>query len=190
MTKTSKAGRKPKYDYEDQFFLLEVEGLARKGLSDAEIAKNIGLCESQFSRAKKRFSQLVLALKKGRRPLNVIVENALFKRATGFKAKTVVRRWQVVEGDEGNPINVEIVQETETDIPPDTGAAMAWLKNRDPEDWNKQPHKVAATDPTGENQAGLVFVSAESFTEEQIQQFINKNISDQEDNDSTAGGND
>lgn len=133
--------RKTKYDYTDAMFLLEVEGYARKGLSDAEIAKNISLSEGQFNRVKKQFPQLSQVLKKGRRPLNVIVENALFKRATGFKVKSVVRKWIVVDGEDGEPKNVELVSETETDVPPDTGAAMAWLKNRDPEQWNKQPEK-------------------------------------------------
>lgn len=133
-------GRKGKFDYTDPMFLLEIEGYARRGLSDLEISKNIGLGETHFSRVKSKYPQLSQAIKKGRQPLNVIVENALFKRATGMKSKSVTRRW-IVNPDGTNGL-VEIVQETETDLPPDTGAAMAWLKNRDPEQWNKQAEKI------------------------------------------------
>lgn len=180
-------GRKKAYDYEDPMFLLEMEGYARDGVDNKKIAEILGLSEAQFSRNVSKYPQLAQAIQKGRRPLHVIVENSWYKRIVGCKVTTETLQYKIKEDGSEELVGRTVVTQ---DLPPDAGAAKNWLMQKRPEIWNKQPHKVAATDPTGENQAGLVFVSAESFTEEQIQQFINKNISDQEDNDSTAGSND
>ncbi len=156
-------------------FLLQVEGWARDGYDDKQIAELLGLNETYFCTQKKNFPKLSEVLKKGRQPLSVLVENSLFKRATGMKVTTVIKKY--IELPDGTTSEQAIIQETITEIPPDTGAAMAWLKNKKPEQWNKQPTKVAATDPTGEKaQAPLLFLSAEAFTEEQIQGFIKQNI--------------
>ena len=142
-------GRKPKYDYADQEFLLEMEGLARDGWDDMQIAGKYLLEPTYFCRLKDKYPQLSQALKRGRKPLNMIVENSLYKRAIGLKVKTVVRRW-MPKPDGGNT-DIEIIQETETELPPDTGAAMAWLKQRKPEQWNKQPIKMEITGKDGKD---------------------------------------
>ena len=104
------------------------------------------------------FSQLSQALKKGRKPLEIIVENSLYRRATGMKVKTQTRRFIErpcdCDGDENCPYcngygkittNEETVQETVTELPPDTGAAAFWLKQKKPEIWNKQPDRTEIT---------------------------------------------
>lgn len=182
----AKGGRKPAYEYEDPMFLLEIEGYARNGWDDKQIAEKLGLNETYFCTQKKKFPKLSEALKRGRRPLITIVENALLKRAMGAKYKTTIRKWTTIEGVD---TPVEIVQETETEVPPDTGAAMAWLKHRDPKLWNAQPTKVAATDPSGQKAAPLLFLSADHLTEDQIQEYINKNIAGGDD-DTETGDND
>ncbi len=130
------AGAKPKHDYDDPMFILQVEGWARDGYDDKQIAEMLDLDPTYFCKLKIQYPQLPQALKKGRQPLEVLVENSLFKRATGMKVKTTVRKWDIYEDDEGKLRNVQIVQETETELPPDTGAAMAWLKHKKPEIWN------------------------------------------------------
>ncbi len=136
MSKGNKGGRKPKHEYDDPMFILQIEGWARDGYDDKQIAEMLDLDPTWFCKVKSQFPQLTQALKKGRQPLEVLVENALFKRATGLKVKTTVRKWDVYEDDKGEFHNVQIVQETETELPPDTGAAMAWLKHKKPEVWN------------------------------------------------------
>ncbi len=130
------AGRKPKHDYADPMFLLQIEGWARDGYDDCQIAEMLDLNPTYFCTKKLEFPELPKALKKGRQPLEVLVENSLFKRATGLKVKTTVRKWVVMPNEDGEDQNVEVVQETETELPPDTGAAMAWLKHKKPEMWN------------------------------------------------------
>lgn len=140
-------GRRAKYDYTDNEFLLEIEGLARDGWDDKQIADKYHLEPTYFSRLKDQYPQLSQALKKGRKPLNIIVENSLYKRAIGLKVKTTVRKW--LQNPDGSTTDIEVIQETETELPPDTGAAMAWLKQRKPEQWNKQPIKIDHTSSDG-----------------------------------------
>lgn len=132
----NKSGAKPKHDYDDPMFYLQIEGWARDGYDDYQIADLLTLTATYFCDLKKKYPELSEALKKGRRPLEVLVENSLFRRATGLKVKTTVRKWEIWPNEDGEPQRVEVVQETETELPPDTGAAMAWLKHKKPEMWN------------------------------------------------------
>lgn len=130
---------KPKFDFTDKHNLLKIEGWARDGWEDKQIAEALRYNETYFSELKGLKSELSEALKRGRQPLDILVENSLYKRATGLKVKTVVKRWMVLP--DGTKTDTEILQETESEVPPDTGAAMCWLKNRKPEIW-KDKHEI------------------------------------------------
>ena len=153
---------KSKHDFEnDESVLLIVEGLARDGLDNKDIAKYFGYNEQYFSVLVNSRPKLSKALKKGRQPLEVMVENSLFRRAFGgIKVKTQVRRFLEKRCDcEGNDnkcqeckgtgkvliTDIELVQETITELPPDTGAAALWLKQKKSDVWNKQPIRVDTT---------------------------------------------
>ena len=136
-------GRNSKYNYTDHQFLLNIEGLARDGWDDKQICEKYHLNETYFCELKNKYPELNEALKRGRSPLDIHVENSLYKRAVGLKIITVVRKFIIDEN--GNETEKVIVQETETQLPPDTGACMAWLKQRKPEKWNKQPIKIEQT---------------------------------------------
>ena len=73
-----------KYEYwlsEDGLTLLE--GWARDGLTDDQIAHNLGVSRSTLAEWKKRFPDLSDALKKGKDVVDYEVENALLERAKG-----------------------------------------------------------------------------------------------------------
>ena len=61
--------------------LLKIEGWARDGLTDEQIAKNIGISRSTLNVWKDRYSDISDALKKGKDIIDRQVENALLKRA-------------------------------------------------------------------------------------------------------------
>lgn len=64
--------------------LIRIEGWARDGLTDKQIAKNMGVAYSTFRDWVKRFPALSAPLKKGKEVVDREVENALLKRAKGF----------------------------------------------------------------------------------------------------------
>lgn len=61
--------------------LLLLEGWARDGLTDEQIAKNIGITVSTFYEWKKKYSEISESLKKGKEVVDYEVENALLSSA-------------------------------------------------------------------------------------------------------------
>lgn len=74
-----------------------VEGWARDGLSDAQIAKNIGINVSTIYDWKRQHPEFLNAFKKGKQVVNVELENALFKKAVGAKTSTTTYRVSKVD---------------------------------------------------------------------------------------------
>lgn len=119
---------KGKFEYwltDDGLILLE--GWARDGLTDEQISHNIGINPVTLYDWKKRFPQISNALKKGKEVVDFEVENALLKRALGYK-----------ETEKKLDKNGELV-EVEKEIPPDVTAQIFWLKNRRPDKWRDKP---------------------------------------------------
>ncbi len=149
----------------------KIEGWARDGLIDEQIAKNMGISVSTLYEWKKKYPEISDALKKGKEVVDREVENALFKRAIGYK--TTDHQFKMVDVDsevlktsrrkKANEYKldhpeatqqeiddyavtkvptrerVEVTQ-NERDVPPDTTAAIFWLKNRKPVEWRDQQH--------------------------------------------------
>lgn len=61
--------------------LILVEGWARDGLTDEQIAKNLGISKVTFYKFQKEHSELFELLKKGKEVVDYEVENALLQNA-------------------------------------------------------------------------------------------------------------
>ena len=70
-----------KYDTHVKDKLILVEGWARDGLTEEQIARNLGISYSTFKDYKNKHSALLTALKKGKEVVDYEVENALYKAA-------------------------------------------------------------------------------------------------------------
>ncbi len=107
---------------------LQIEGfierLAQSGLTWEEMSSVLGYRNVRdmydWFRAN---PHLRAAAEKGRENPNRRVEASLFRRATGFQTREVVK-------SEGKPIRVTI-----KDLAPDPVSCIFWLKNRDPGRW-------------------------------------------------------
>ncbi len=107
--------------------LTLVEGWARDGLTDEQIAKNLGIGKTTFYRMCKEHSELLEHLKKGKEIVDYEVENALLKKALGY---TITLNKQKVTKD-GDVVDIK----EDMYIVPDTKAQIFWLKNRKPKQW-------------------------------------------------------
>lgn len=129
-------GRKGQYEEwltEDGLTMLY--GWAREGLTDEQIAHNIGVTGRTFSDWKARFPSISSTLKKGKAPVDIQVENALLKRAMGYTVTETVKE-VYREGDTKNgKVISSHIREITKEIPPDVGAIIFWLKNRRPGRW-------------------------------------------------------
>lgn len=135
--------------------LLRLEGWARDGLTDEQIAHNAGISPSTLYDWKGKFPELSEALKHGKDVVDRQVENALLKRALGYSYTEV----RVEESEKDG----QKVTRTKKFIPPDTTAQIFWLKNRKPKDWRDKPPE--APDPNAKSDNGLMAALEESAKE-------------------------
>lgn len=113
--------------------LLLIEGWARDGLTDEQIAHNMGIRRQTLYVWCEKYADISDTLKKGKDVADREVENALYKRAVGYRSKKQVRELRL--NRESGKQEMTVVKETEEEVAPDVTAAIFWLKNRKPEDW-------------------------------------------------------
>lgn len=131
---SKKRGRKGKYhEWLTEESLTKLEGWARDGLTDEQIAHNIGIATGTLYEWKNRFPEIDEALKKGKEVVDIQVENALLKRALGYSYEET----KVIVETDGRK-RVERVQKH---VLPDVTAQIFWLKNRRPSAW-RDKHEV------------------------------------------------
>jgi transcriptional regulator with XRE-family HTH domain len=104
-----------------------LEAWARNGLTDEQIAHNMGITTSTLYDWKNKYSEITESLKKGKEVVDILVENALLKRALGYKYKET----KTIESKKDG-MRTEV---TIKEVAPDTTAQIFWLKNRNPEAW-------------------------------------------------------
>lgn len=114
--------------------LILLEGWARDGLTDEQIAKKMGVNIATLYDWKKKYPEISESLKKGKEVIDAIVENALLKRALGYRYDEVT----IENGIETKRVTKE--------VQPDTTAQIFWLKNRRPDKWrDKQNVEVSGS---------------------------------------------
>lgn len=103
--------------------LLRIEGWARDGLSDEQIAKNIGISKQTFYDWKKKYSDFSDSLKKTKEIADREVENALFKSANGYDVTETVeeRRFNKKTGE----YEMVVIKKTVRHIPPSNTAQVS-----------------------------------------------------------------
>lgn len=119
------AGRPSKFKPE---FVAQAEKLAKLGATDIEIADFFQVEARTLYRWKTEREEFCQALKAGKEEADDRVERSLFARANGYEHDEVDIR---VVG--GNIVQTPIRKF----YPPDTTAAIFWLKNRKPAQWRE-----------------------------------------------------
>ena len=118
--------------------LLLIEGWARDGLTEDQIAHNMGIARSTLNEWKAKFPDISDALKKGKEVVDRAVENALLKRALGYD--------YTEERIENSQIyGIKTIRITKH-VPADTTAQIFWLKNRKPEQYRERRDAVPERD--------------------------------------------
>jgi len=153
-----------KSKYDKNTFPEKAEYLAKKGLSDEQIWKGLGISRQTYYDYQKKYPEFLEAIKRGKKPANIDVENALYKRAKGYEYEEKQTEIIISTNGEAKTSRIKIVKKH---IPPDVGAIAFWLKNRDPENWkeksaiehsgemktNHEPVKIVFADIESENLA-------------------------------------
>lgn len=103
------------------------------GATDKDMAEAFGVSEQTLNSWKQKHPRFLESIKRGKICADAEVAESLFHRAKGFSKKQVK-----IFQHEGESYE-HAYQEY---YPPDTGAAMAWLKNRRPKAWRDKPADV------------------------------------------------
>lgn len=104
-----------------------IAGWKRKGLTDAQVCKNLEINRSTLYRWCDDSEELCNTLKINKEISITLVENALFKKAVGFTKK--IKKDMV--GKDGEIVTYE----SELYFPPDITAIKFYLTNRDGSNW-------------------------------------------------------
>lgn len=113
--------------------LLQLEGWARDGITDKDIAeKHIGVNESTLCRWKNDHPPILKALKKGRAPVVEKIENSLYDMCQKQVYKDVVE--EITTDGNGNVISKHKKIVTK-EVPPNPTAIIFALKNLKADKW-------------------------------------------------------
>lgn len=121
----------------EQEGLLLIEGWARDGLTDEQIAGNMGVSRSTLNSWKDKYPDILDSLKKGKEIVDRQVENALLKRALGYEYEEIKEKYEFGELSERTITKKQVI--------PDTTAQIFWLKNRKLKDWRDKQERLDNT---------------------------------------------
>lgn len=110
-----------KPDYCDQGYKL-----CLLGATDKDMAEFFEVDESTINNWKLAHPEFLESIKKGKQLADATVADRLFKRATGYEHEEVDVKMYM-----GNIIKTDLTKH----YPPDTTAAIFWLKNRQKDKW-------------------------------------------------------
>ena len=97
------------------------------GATDAQLADFFEVAESTINNWKKEHPEFLESVRRGKTIADANVAEAFYKRATGFEKEDGEKVFQY----QGEIIRAQIKEY----FPPDSGAALNWLKNRQPDKW-------------------------------------------------------
>jgi len=128
MTKKNKGGRPTKFKPE---FIEQVIHLCKLGATNVEIAEALNVSLATIKNWMKSDDEFLAAVKEGKHLADQRVAKALFSRAVGCHVPDSDIR--VMDGE-------IVITPLKKHFPPDTTACMAWLHNRDRDNW--KPRKA------------------------------------------------
>lgn len=132
------AGRPSKFKPE---FIKLASQFSKLGATDLEIADALGVNVATFNRWKLEHADFCASIKDAKTKADQRVERSLFVRATGYEHDEVDIR----------VVNGKIVKTAIRKFyPPDTTAAIFWLKNRQPAGW-RETKAVELSGPGGKD---------------------------------------
>ena len=113
--------------------LILLQGWCRDGLTNEQIAHNMGINPCTLYDWQKKYSEIANILKRTKDVVDKEVENALYKSAMGYDYEEITeeRRFNKRTGQ----YEMVVTKRAKKHIPPNTASIIFWLKNRKPEIW-------------------------------------------------------
>jgi len=141
-------GRPTKYDRNQ---LILVQGWARDGLSNEQIAQNLSIAPATLYQWQRRYPEFAEALARGKDVVDTEVENALLKRALGYDYDDQVAT------PSGHVVTVQ------RHMPGDVRAQTLWLTSRRRDRWANRQEIEHSTPPGRPMEVSLSRLSDEEL---------------------------
>jgi transposase len=159
-------GRPDKYqqmNIEDR--LPEIEGWARDGYRNEDIAKALGISIATLHNWRVKYPEFDEAVKRGKEVIDYEVENELLNNAMGRVYWEETQELCEVIDEESGKRKKELIttKRVRKYVKPDTTAQIFWLKNRKPDIWRDKNH-IEHSGGVGVN--GLDYMSDEELQKE------------------------
>jgi len=140
-----------KTKYDENTFPLLAGGWAREGLTDEQIAHNLGISKDTYYRYIKKYPEFSDSIKRGKGPVDFEVENALLKRALGYSYEedhNEIKTESIKVGKQQNTAmkTFKTKRVVVKHVPPDVAACIFWLKNRRRKHWREKVEDFGSND--------------------------------------------
>ena len=147
--------------------LTRLEAYARDGLTDEQIAHNMGVSIATLYNYKRDHLAILDALKRGKEVVDIQVENKLFQRAMGYSYDEITKEKVYIKDENGKNCRseIQVTKIVTKEVAPDVTAQIFWLKNRKPRDWR---------DKTDIDYTGTLVTKVERMTEDELQDELKK----------------
>ena len=124
-------------------------------MTEAQIAKKLGIAMSTFSLYKLKHSEFSEALKNSKEELIENLEDSLFRRAMGYSYEET----KIEKESDGRAKITKITKE----LPPDVGALIFALKNLAPGKWKNDDRFIIQKNDAEEKQADMHQITLEAL---------------------------
>lgn len=131
--------------------IIKLEGMARDGLINEEIANRIGIHPSTLYEWQSKYPEIADSLKRGKEVIDRQVENALLKKALGYEYEEV--KTYIEKDGAGN--EKKKIEKTIKHIAPDATAIIFWLSNRKSNEWRRNANKERLDEAKFEHDKGI-----------------------------------
>lgn len=132
---SNKVGRPTDYNPKNNARVAE---LCLAGATDIDIARFLQISVGTIYVWKAKYPEFREAIKRSKELADAVVENALFRKATGYSFESE----KLFYDKEAGVVRASIVEH----VPPSDTAMIFWLKNRQSKDWRDRVEHVG--DPT------------------------------------------
>lgn len=117
-------------------YAAQAEKLCKLGATDVELADFFGVSDRTIHRWQAQFPEFCQALKTAKEIADERVERSLYHKAVGYSFEAVKI---FMPAGASEPVYASYREH----VPPDTTAAIFWLKNRKPREWRDvRQHEV------------------------------------------------
>ncbi len=113
--------------------LIILQGWKRNGLTDEQIANNMGISRETLYKWIRTYSDIADSLKTGKEEADIQVENALFQSAMGYDYEEITE--ELKYDNKTRSYKMMVTKRQKKHQPPSNTAQIFWLKNRRAEQW-------------------------------------------------------